>query len=236
MRRYAPVIVLASVSVVLLAGLADLAWGIVFGLPVRLADATFGATLWNSRQLEVIRFMAVFTHLGDLAVSSAIVLVCCGALWTLKRHSSALFLFGVTASAALVNTGLKEVVDRTRPPAMMAVIQLPNSASFPSGHALIGLTLGGALAIILMFELGVARGVVPGVVLIAVGTLLGISRVYLGVHWWSDVLGGWILALAWLAAWSAGWIWLLVRSSGSPGARPGKVATTERATSSPHLI
>ena len=211
MRRYVPVFVLGSLSFVLLLGLADLAWGIMFGLPLRLADAAFAAAVLASRQPGVAAFMAALTHVGDAIVSSVIVLACTAVLWLSKRRASALFLFGVTTSAALLNSGLKDLVDRTRPPAMLAAVQLPSSASFPSGHAVIGLTLGGALAIILMLELGVVRGVVPGTMLVALGTLIGISRVYLGVHWWSDVLGGWLLALAWLSAWSAGWICVVLR-------------------------
>jgi len=60
----------------------------------------------------------------------------------------------------------------------------------------------------------IARGashLAPGAVLIMFGAALGLSRLYIGVHWWSEVLGGWMFALAWLTAWSAGWIWLGLR-------------------------
>ena len=210
-RRYLPVAVLAGLSLLFLGGLADLAWGIVVGLRVRLSDAAFAGGVRASRIAIVTAFMAAYTHLGDELVSSAIVLALCAGLILLKRRAYALFLFGVTLSAALVNTGLKEIVDRTRPPAMLAAVSLPHSASFPSGHAVIGLTLGGALAIIVIMEFGLARGIGPAALLVAFGALIGVSRVYLGVHWLSDVLGGWLLALAWLSAWSAGWLWLLVR-------------------------
>ena len=211
-RAYVPVVVLAALSLFFLAGFADLAWGIVFGLPVRLSDAALAGGVQASRIPAVTAFMAAYTHLGDELVSALIVLALCGVLWWRKRRSYAIFLFAVTASAAFVNTGLKALIDRTRPAAMLAAVPLPLSASFPSGHALIGLTLGGALAIIAMVEFGFRRGVVPAVLLVAFGALLGISRVYLGVHWWSDVLGGWLLALAWLSAGSAIWLWIAVES------------------------
>jgi membrane-associated phospholipid phosphatase len=216
--------VLVGLSLLFAAGVADLAWGVVFGLSVRLSDALFAGAMQVSRTPALTAFLEPYTRLGDLLVASCIVLACCAALWLAQRRSYALFLVGVTASAALVNAGVKEIVDRTRPPAMLAVVALPHSASFPSGHAVIGLTLGGALAILVMLEFGVGRGIVPAAALIALGALLGISRVYLGVHWWSDVLGGWLFALAWLSAWSALWLWLLLRREAGP-TPPGARAT-----------
>jgi undecaprenyl-diphosphatase len=209
---YRPVWILAGLSVFFLGGLVDLAWGVVFGLRLRLTDAAFAGAVLASRSPGWLAFMVAYTHVGDELVSVGIVLALSAVLWFLKRRAYALFLFGVTLSAVLVNSGLKVLVDRTRPPAMLAAVPLPHSASFPSGHAVIGITLAGALAIIVMVEFGVPRGIVPAAGLLALGALVGISRIYIGVHWLSDVLGGWALALAWLCAWSAGWLWILVRA------------------------
>jgi len=210
-RRYLPVAVLAGLSLVFLAGMVDLGWGVVFGLRIHLSDIIVAVWMSDVRTKGPTWFLELYTHLGDVLFSSLVVLALTGWLWYAKRRSYALFLFGVCASAALVNTGLKELIGRTRPAAMMAAVPVPESYSFPSGHTVIGLALGGALAIIVMLEFGTARGFLPGLAFITAGVVLGMSRVYLGVHWWSDVLGGWLLALGWLCAWSAGWLWLIVR-------------------------
>ena len=204
-------VILVLLSVVFLAGLADLAWGIVVGLPVRRTDAAFMIGVEAARIPWVTLFMRLYTHLGDVVVAGIIVLAICAALWWKERKSYAIFVFGVTFSAVVVNSVLKVVVERTRPPAMFAAANVPVSASFPSGHTVLGVTLGGALAIIVLVEYGFRRGLFPAILLIAAGALLGISRVYLGVHWLSDVLGGWLLGMAWLCAWSAGWLWIVLR-------------------------
>jgi membrane-associated phospholipid phosphatase len=211
LREYLPVLALAALGAVFLFGLGDLAWGVVFGLRVRLVDDAFARGVLALRDPGTALVLGWFTRLGDAVAAAVLVAVVAAGLWIAGRRPETFFLLGVTASAALVNAGLKDLFDRTRPSAMLAAVPLPHSASFPSGHAVIGLTFGGALAIILMLDLGMKRGISPAVLLIAVGALLGVSRIYLGIHWLTDVLGGWLLALAVLCLWSAGWIWLLVR-------------------------
>lgn len=73
--------------------------------------------------------------------------------------------------------------------------------SFPSGHAAASALLAGAL-IWLAGRAGLPRGprLGLGVVLLSWAFLVGLSRLYLGVHWVSDVVGSWLLAAAWLAA------------------------------------
>ena len=139
-----------------------------------------------------------------------------------------LFVWGRRGRAALVAVGLlvawgisegaKAIVGRARPPAAEALIAQPGSHSLPSGHALTTLVFLGMLAFLAWSvpggaaarEAPAARGAGAGawaafaatiaatVALMVVAALVGISRVYLGVHWMSDVLGGWCLGGAWL--------------------------------------
>lgn len=102
--------------------------------------------------------------------------------------------------------GLKWLVGRERPAADAAMVPMPWTASFPSGHTF-GVTLIVGLALWATWDSRKS----PGWLLAAGGgailaVLMGISRVYLGVHWPTDVLGGWLLAAAWLSmtAWMAG--------------------------------
>jgi undecaprenyl-diphosphatase len=103
-----------------------------------------------------------------------------------------------------VSTLLKDIIARPRPPASLALIMEPASSSFPSGHALAGVLLFGTLALMLAAS-RVTRPVrvwgTAGIVLLTL--TIGLSRVYLGVHYFSDVLASWLLGTTLLATWAA---------------------------------
>lgn len=92
---------------------------------------------------------------------------------------------------ALAATGLKEVVDRARPPLgdvdVTAVVALPASPSFPSGHAATAFAAATVVAVLH------PRLRIPA---LAIAALVALSRVYLGVHYWSDVTAGSALGVA----------------------------------------
>ncbi len=96
---------------------------------------------------------------------------------------------------------------RERPLASGALIPLPGDYSFPSGHSVAGLLLYGVLAFLLVRSLR-SRGARIAVIIAAAVLIgsIGLSRVYLGVHWPSDVLGAWLLAGAWL--WLCAWVYV----------------------------
>ncbi|MFH7596817.1 phosphatase PAP2 family protein [Streptomyces racemochromogenes] len=102
------------------------------------------------------------------------------------------------AAGQAVRRGLMYAFARPRPPAADWAVHADNWA-FPSGHATTGaLTAGLLLAALALRRSG--RPPVPAAVPVLVwGAAVGLSRVYLGVHWLSDVLAGWLLATAWLA-------------------------------------
>jgi undecaprenyl-diphosphatase len=115
------------------------------------------------------------------------------------RRAAAAFLVTM-AGAALLNVFLKLVFQRERP-APFFDTPLPESYSFPSGHALLSFCFYGVLAAVLAARLkGVrARAVVWAAAALLVA-LIGLSRVYLGVHYPSDVLAGYAAALVWVMA------------------------------------
>ena len=110
--------------------------------------------------------------------------------------------FPALARGDLVITNLlKDVFQRDRPPAVLHVVRAIN-ASFPSGHAALSatvfLTLGALVAHFAERRRVRVYALTTAVIL---SLLVGCSRVYLGVHWPTDVLGGWCVGAAWALLW-----------------------------------
>ncbi len=122
-------------------------------------------------------------------------------LLTGRRRTAQLVVVSIV-TGALLNTGLKLAFARPRPdlvPHDVAVYTL----SFPSGHALLSATVYLTLAALLArTQPGLRVKVFVIAVAVTLTLLIGVSRVYLGVHWPTDVLAGWTLGAAWaLVCW-----------------------------------
>lgn len=136
------------------------------------------------------------TSLGSFIVLGTLIVVVCLYLLLARRARTAAFLFGSAVTGSIFSTLLKMSFDRARP-AMPDGIQV-FTASFPSGHALLSaicyLTMGALLAEqteeVLLKRYFIA---VAAVVTFAVG----FSRLYLGVHYPTDVLAGWLIGTSW---------------------------------------
>jgi len=141
--------------------------------------------------------MVDLTALGDTAVLTLVTAVVAGYLVVAGRVSTAAFLALAVAGGALVTTLLKQLFARARPDVVQHLVEV-SSASFPSGHAansaICYLTLGALLA--RTQASGPVRTYIISVG-IALTLLIGSSRVYLGVHWPSDVMAGWCLGGVW---------------------------------------
>jgi membrane-associated phospholipid phosphatase len=133
--------------------------------------------------------MRGFTFLGS---GVAIVLtVAVLSAWCVRRRQTtqAAWLVGVAATAALANLALKLAFARARPELWQGALHL-ETYSFPSGHAMSSIASLGMAAVVigrLVPRARVAAWVVAAPVVLGVG----VSRVYLGAHWPSDVLAGW---------------------------------------------
>jgi membrane-associated phospholipid phosphatase len=116
------------------------------------------------------------------------------------RSWEPLLLGAATGAGSLAMTVVgKAAVGRTRPPLADAVPPFETSFSFPSGHSLNALALSGIVVYVLVRRQASARARVLTVVLGALFALtMGLTRVYLGHHWLTDVVVAWLLALAWL--------------------------------------
>lgn len=146
-----------------------------------------------------------------------IVLISVVALYLyLKQHTrTALAVVASTLLGVIVSQILKAVIDRGRPEIVPQLVP-EVSGSFPSGHAMMSaivyLTLGTMLARLEPEK--VVRRYIVGVAMVLTITV-GLSRVYLGVHWPSDVLGGWALGALWVVAVSQILDWAVKRTGGA---------------------
>lgn len=126
----------------------------------------------------------------------------------IKRWHRGAFLVLVTmAGAGLLNVTLKQSFARTRPDAFFDYA-LPASHSFPSGHAIFAASFFGGLAVLVSDRVeSTALQVAIWVVALALILLVGMSRVYLGVHYPSDVFAGYAVAVFWVAGVALGDRW-----------------------------
>ena len=146
------------------------------------------------------RVLTDFTHLGGPTGMTIIAAVVTGLmLWRWhSRTPLVLMLIAVTGSLLLTVVG-KDVVGRVRPPQDEAVPPYESSPSFPSGHALNSTVIAGLVAYLVLRRLESRLARVVTVVLAAGWAVaIGLSRVFLGHHWLTDVMFGWVVGLAWL--------------------------------------
>lgn len=157
------------------------------------------------------------TSLGSLAVLSLLILLAFALLACLRRWGEGLLLLVGAGGGLAISQGLKALFGRERPDLAYRAVEAAN-ASFPSGHAMMSavvfLTLGALAARfaekkrLKALALGAAVGL---------SMLVGFSRIYLGVHWASDVLAGWCMGAAWaMACWLAAFAWTRWRGRGTP--------------------
>ena len=156
--------------------------------------------------------MRAVTTLGYYTVVLPLLAAVSGVFYLKGWRLSAVMLCVSTAGGMLLTTVLKNAFRRTRPEVIDVAGYAPDSFSYPSGHATIAVGFYGALALILAYRLrGPARWAVvaAGVLLVL---LIGFSRLYLGVHYPTDVLAGFLAAPLWLVNVGAAYVlWLSVR-------------------------
>ncbi|MFZ0724427.1 MAG: phosphatase PAP2 family protein [Desulfobacterales bacterium] len=147
-----------------------------------------------------------FTALGGVGVLSFLTLASAGFLFLQHKNRSAVFLIAAVGLGLALSFLLKSGFDRPRPE-LVPHESYVYTASFPSGHAMMSavtyLTLG-----ILLARHQPRRRLKAYLILLALVITLavGLSRVYLGVHWPTDVLAGWSLGASWALV-----CWLLAR-------------------------
>ena len=174
--------------------------------------------------------------LGGSAGMWTVAVVVAVGLWWAGRRREAISVLIASAGAELLVSGFKHLYGRLRPP--QSVQLTPESSySLPSGHSLVSIVVLGILAAVSWrLTRSIVLRVSAAVVATGLVALIGVSRLYLGVHWLTDVLTGWLLGAAWLALCVTGLG--LHPGTGTPQQAPGRPpqasAPSARARSCPH--
>ncbi len=141
--------------------------------------------------------MRDITSLGSSTVLVLIVAAVIVYLLLIRKAGTALFILVAVAGGQALSSLLKAGVDRPRPD-LVSHLVTETSLSFPSGHAMVSavtyLTLGSLAA---RFLPGRTTKIFVLCLAVLTTLLVGVSRIYLGVHWPSDVLAGWCAGFAW---------------------------------------
>jgi membrane-associated phospholipid phosphatase len=207
---FAVLVGLGMVGAVLAEAAAD---DIPEGDGVAAADRPLLRLLAGHRDGPLNAVMRLVTTIGSPLGVTLAVLVSAGLVWWRVRRVWPWLLTGVVLGGAeLLETITKTVVARPRPPLALRVPGISaDGYSFPSGHATLAAAGYGLVAVLLV---RVVRGMLVRVAVwagaAAAAVLVGVSRLYLGAHWFSDVAAGWATGAAWLAVVLTA-SWLLAR-------------------------
>lgn len=181
---------------------------LVHVFPASAIDVEFSREVQEHRNSFIDEMMYLISAPGYMPEAPLIVGSTSFAFFIFKYKKAALYTL-FTLLAGLVSTILKAVVNRPRPSdTLVRIVSKTTQQSFPSGHVLFYVVFFGFM-VILMFQLEnipkSIRIIVGGISLLMI-FLIPVSRIYLGAHWLSDVLGGFLSGL--LCLYSLSWFYL----------------------------
>ena len=142
------------------------------------------------------KVMLGFTFLGEPVILLIVCLIL--SIWLLTRgqRSQATILIIAAAGAVALNNLLKLLFGRARPMLWERIVDV-GQYSFPSGHAMISMVIFGMIGYLLSSKFPLWRiGIISLTILLVTG--IGLSRLYLGVHWPTDIVAGYAAGLVWL--------------------------------------
>lgn len=220
-RRWGSTLLLVYVVLLVLFGI--LAWG-VYVHPVLAPDVTITQVFQENQSPWLRTTMLAVSAIGDIQLLSAgLVVLAAVIFWLVDLRLEAILIVAVSVTSGIVDALIKSIVARPRPTAhLVDIISAATGNSFPSGHVMSYVAFWGLLfSFVLILFKGhswwrITLLILSGLLVVLVGP----SRVYLGAHWTSDVLGAYLLSGVCLGIWL--WIYLYLKGKGVLAPRPSK--------------
>jgi undecaprenyl-diphosphatase len=183
---------------------------LVFAISLSYAASRFPVLPFDLKSYEELQeeanplfniLMQGVSYLGELAIAIALTAIAMVTFAIRRQWLEAIFILATTSSALLAFV-LKELIHRTRPfPVAQnatGLIESTNQYSYPSGHVLFFVVFFGFFAYLAWIHFAGRARVIVIAICSALIVLIGPSRVFLGAHWASDVLGSYIIGAIWL--------------------------------------
>lgn len=175
---------------------------IVESSPLLLTDLQISRFVQQMKSPAFTSVMLALSLLGELIFAVGIVTLVSILLYLNKRRKQVFFLLISFSGGLLLSASAKTLIGRSRPgiDIITQIGSYKGSDSFPSGHVLEFISVYGFLAYLALFEMSnTLYKILTFLVLTLLIILISVSRIYLGAHWFSDVVGSWLLGLTWLS-------------------------------------
>jgi membrane-associated phospholipid phosphatase len=203
---------LALLGVVLLSAFTAVTLDTVYGGPLTVLEQQLAPGIDYRAFPDLVSIMLTLSHLGSTAFVSAAAGIVTVVLLIRRSYSAALLLISSVYGGMLLNAALKQVFQRGRPVVEDPLLLL-HTYSFPSGHAAAATVLYGCLALLVAGRHRPSRLAVVACASLIIATV-GASRVYLAVHYLTDVFAGALVGCAWLLL-----CYVLIYRAAGPGSR-----------------